>query len=275
MDANSYTLEELLAVEMSRHIRPDDLCGFIGTGTGGKAYIRAVGIPAVAARLAQLRQSPDFIMCLGSVVDMDLDGDSIPETNFEPDVLAWPGRSQLPSYDVLNFFMRGRVSIGFISAPQVDRFGHTNLVRIGEGGAIRARFPGCLAQGEIMAMAGRTFGVFQHDRRTFVERVDFASAAGRNSRGGLPGGGLSLVFTQYGVMDFTDGGEMKVRSIHPGCTRRQIAENTGFDILIPEDVPETQPPSAEDLRLIRTRIDPKRKFLNAVITGAPATLLDE
>ena len=269
-----YTLEELLAVEMSRHIRPDDLCGFIGTGTGGKAYIRAVGIPAVAARLAQLRQAPDFIMCLGSVVDMELDGDCIPKTNFEPDVLAWPGRAQLPSHDVLNFFMRGHVSIGFISAPQVDQFGHTNLVQIGRGERIKARFPGCLAQSEIMSMAKRTFGIFQHDRRTFVDHVDFASSAGQNDREGLPGAGLVLVLTQYGVMEFGIDGKMKVRSIHPGCTKQMIVENTRFTISIPRDVSVTEPPTKEDLALIRTKIDPKRKFLNAGITGEPATLAD-
>jgi glutaconate CoA-transferase subunit B len=274
MRGYDYTLEELLAVEMSRHIRHDDICGFIGTGTGGKAYIRAVGIPAVAARLAQLRQAPDFIMCLGSVVDMDLDGDSIPETNFEPDVLSWPGRSQLPSYDVLNFFMRGRVSIGFISAPQVDQYGCTNIVQIGSEGQVRARFPGCLAQSEIMSTAKRTFGIFHHDKRTFVEHVDFISSAGRKNREGLSGGGLSLVLTQYAVMDFREDGMMKVRSIHPGSTKKQIIENTGFDILIPDDAHETEAPSKEDIELIRTMIDPKRKFLNAVITGEPAKLLD-
>ena len=270
----NYTLEELLAVEMSRHIKKDDLCGFIGTGTGGKAYIRAVGIPAVAARLAQLRQAPDFIMCLGSIVDMNLDSASIPETNFEPDCLAWPGRSQLPSYDVLNFFMRGRMSIGFISAPQLDMYGRTNILQIGEYGKVKVRFPGCLAQSEIMSMAKRTFGVFQHDRRTFVEHVDFISSAGHDDREGLKGEGLSLVLTQYGVMDFGKDGKMKVRSIHPGCTKEQIIENTGFDIYIPHDVPETIPPTKEDLELIRTAIDPKKKFLNAVITGEPATLID-
>lgn len=274
MKPNDYTLEELLATEMSRHILPEDTCGFIGTGTGGKAYIRAVGIPAVAARLAQLRQAPDFVMCLGSVVDMNLDSKSIPETNFEPDVLAWPGRSQLPSFDVLNFFMRGRMSIGFVSAPQVDQYGATNIVQIGTGGKVKARFPGCLAQSEIMSMSKRTFGIFQHDVRTFVPQVDFVSSAGHNNREGLPGAGLSLVLTQYAVMDFGADGKMKVRSIHPGCTKEMVLESTGFPIEIPADVPFTQPPSEEDLQLIRQQIDPKRKFLNAVITGETATLVD-
>lgn len=274
MDRTDYTLEELLAVEMSRHIKPEDVSGFIGTGTGGKAYIRAVGIPAVAARLAQLKQAPDFIMCLGSVVDMDLSAESIPETNFEPDVLAWPGRSQLPSYDVLNFFKSGHIGIGFISAPQVDQYGATNIVCIGVDECPKTRFPGCLAQPEIVAMAQRVFGIFQHDKRTFVESVDFAATAGHKNREGLPGGGLTLIFTQYGVMDFNEEGKMRVKSIHPGCMREQILENTGFDIIIPENVAETQKPSAEDLELIRKDIDPQRKFLNAVITGEPAVLVD-
>lgn len=274
MEREAYTLEELLAVELSRHIRPGDRCGFIGTGTGGKAYIRAVGLPAVAARLAQLRHAPGFALCLGSVVDMDLDGDSVPDTNFEPDMLAWPGRSQLPSQDVLDFFRSGRVDVGFISAPQVDRHGNTNLVRIGGGERPGVRFPGCLAHTEIVGMARRVLGVFHHDAKTFVERVDFVTGAGHDRRDGLPGGGLQILLTQYAVLDFDGRGGMKVRSIHPGCTARQIRENTGFAIHIPDGAPPTAPPTAEELELIRTRIDPRRKFLNAAITGQPARLLD-
>ena len=57
-----------------------------------------------------------------------------------------------------------------------------------------------------------------------------------------------------------------------GCPAQEVRENTGFDIEIPENVPQTPSPSEEDLRLIREEIDPGRKFLNAHITAEPATL---
>ena len=50
----NYTLEELLVVEISKIIRDDEM-NFTGIGTGGKAYIRACGIPLVAVSLAQMK----------------------------------------------------------------------------------------------------------------------------------------------------------------------------------------------------------------------------
>ncbi|MGI5850445.1 MAG: CoA-transferase subunit beta [Christensenellales bacterium] len=272
METN-YTLEELLAVEISRRIASDDICGFVGVGTGGKAYIRAVGLPAVATRIAQLRHAPDFTLCFGSIIDTKLDSEDIPETNFEPDLLAWPSRSQISSFDCLSIFKCGRMDIGFISAPQIDKYGNTNVVCIGDYKKPSVRFPGSLAQPDHCAFAKKTYGVFRHDRRTFVEKVDFISGAGHNNRQGLSGGGLTYVFTELGVMDFDPkNGLMRVKSIHPISSVEEIKDNTGFDIQIPENVPFTMAPTEEDLKLIRERIDPKRKWLNAAITQQPATL---
>jgi glutaconate CoA-transferase subunit B len=37
----------------------------------------------------------------------------------------------------------------------------------------------------------------------------------------------------------------------------QVLANTGFELIVPEQVPVTQPPSAEQLAILRTRIDVK------------------
>jgi hypothetical protein len=49
---------------------------------------------------------------------------------------------------------------------------------------------------------------------------------------------------------------MKVISLHPGVTREQIQERTGFELIIPRDVTTTEPPSKEQIRVIREEIDP-------------------
>lgn len=268
----NYTVEELLAVEVSRHIADDEM-GFVGVGTGGPAFIRAVGIPAVASRLAQLRQAPNYTVMFGPILDPVLDGDSIPETNFEPDLIAWPCRSQITVEEALCVFKSGRMGIGFVSGAQIDRFGNLNIVCIGDHDRPAVRLPGPLAQPDHTAHAKRVFAIQPHNRRTFVERVDYVSAAGHEDRAGLPGGGPALVFTELAVMDFEPGsGRMRLKSVHPGHSVGEVAAATGFELIVPGRVPDTEPPSADDLRLIRERVDPRGKWLNAAITQEPATL---
>lgn len=269
----NYTLEELLAVEVSRHIQDGEM-GFVGVGTGGPAFIRAVGIPAVASRLAQLRHAPNYTIMFGPILDPALDADSIPETNFEPDLIRWPCRSQITVEEALCIFKRGKMGIGFVSGAQIDRYGNLNIVCIGDYNSPKVRLPGPLAQPDHSAHAKRVFALQKHDRRTFVEKVDFVSAAGNREREGLPGGGPAWVFTDLAVMDFDpETKRMRLASIHPGVTVDQVIENTGFELEIPEHVPFTAAPSGEELELIRTKIDPGRKWLNARITEEPATFL--
>ena len=115
--------------------------------------------------------------------------------------------------------------------------------------------------------------IVPHTKRVLVDHVDFITAAGHENRDGLPGGGPVRVMTNLAIMDFNpETHQMRVKSIHPGITVEQVRENTGFDIEIPENVPVTPIPSEEDLRLIREEIDPGKKFLNAYLTGEPASI---
>jgi glutaconate CoA-transferase subunit B len=48
---------------------------------------------------------------------------------------------------------------------------------------------------------------------------------------------------------------IKLLARHPGVTVEQIQANSGFEILIPEEVAETYPPTPEEQRILR-EIDP-------------------
>jgi len=102
-----------------------------------------------------------------------------------------------------------------------------------------------------------------HTPRVLVERCDYISAYGWGSGGedarsrlGLPGGGPRYVVTPLCVMDFEeDTHRMRLRSVHPGVSIESVRDNTGFDLVIPPSVPVTDPPSSEELRILRTRVD--------------------
>ena len=64
--------------------------------------------------------------------------------------------------------------------------------------------------------------------------------------------------SNLGVFDFeTPDQVMRLRSVHPGVTVDEIVEATGFELVVPSDVPETRLPTPEELELIRTVLDPR------------------
>ncbi len=267
-----YTLAELLAVEASKYVKDDEM-NFVGIGTGGQAWIMAVGMPTVAVCLAQHDHAPNATLMIGPVLDPLLDDIYVPDANWEYDLIHWPCRCQIPLEDALGIFRQGRLGLSFASAAQVDKYGNFNIARIGTKENMKVRLPGCLAQTDHGAYANRICVTVRHNRRTLVEHVDFISSAGHENREGLPGGGPVLVLTDKAVMDFEPStGLMRLKSVHPGVKVEDVIENTGFSLIIPSSVPETSPPTKEELQLIREVIDPKRKFLEARITQEAAVL---
>ena len=104
--------------------------------------------------------------------------------------------------------------------------------------------------------------VTDHSPRSLVERVDFRSGIGyldgngERARRGI-GGGPELVVTNLAVLDFEPGSQrMRLRSVHRGITVQQVLAATGFEPVVPSDIPVTAPPTAQQVRILRTVIDP-------------------
>ena len=107
--------------------------------------------------------------------------------------------------------------------------------------------------------------VTRHDRSAFVPRVDFISGAGHleggdsRTKAGLPPGGPKLVLSPLGVFDFVPATKaMRLKSINPGVTLEQIRDATAFDLVVEGTPPTTDIPTAEELTLLRTRVDTRR-----------------
>jgi glutaconate CoA-transferase subunit B len=257
-----------MAVALSRQFR-DREHAFIGLGTGDRAFIYAVGIPTVAAQLAADR-GVDFCLQYGTLLDPSISG--FPESLGDPDLLAWECAARLPVERCLDVFRRGLMTCSFISGAQIDTFGNLNSVRIGRGGLPRVRLTGPIAQADHAVFAQRTFVIMPHERRTFVERVDFVSAPGHGDGPGwreslgLPGGGPEKVITDKAVLGFhPETRRMTLDSVHPGVTVDDVVAATGFELVIPAGVGQTPLPSDAELAAIRERIDPTGKLLQARI----------
>jgi glutaconate CoA-transferase subunit B len=102
-----------------------------------------------------------------------------------------------------------------------------------------------------------------HTARTFVERCDYISTIGWGAGGadarkklGLPGGGPKYCVTPLCIMDFSeDDKRMRLRSVHPGVSVDEVQAKTGFPLVIPGQVPTTELPTAEELAVLRNRVD--------------------
>jgi glutaconate CoA-transferase, subunit B len=158
-----------------------------------------------------------------------------------------------------------RHAVFFVGALQVDPFGNSNLIGLG---ADRRRFklrgPGAIATTTNASYADRYY-IFltEHSPRVLVPHCDWISTVGWGKGGaearaklGLPGGGPRYCITPLAVLDFEPQSKrLRLCSIHPGVTIDEVRNRTGFELLIPGQVPTTELPSAEELDILRRRVD--------------------
>jgi len=150
-----------------------------------------------------------------------------------------------------------------MGATQVDRFGNQNIACIGPWAKPKAQLLGVRGAPGNTVNNPTSYWVPQHSPRVFVETVDCVSGVGYD-RAAAAGPTateyheIRRVVSNLGVFDFeTPDHQMRIRSVHPGVTVAEIVEATGFPIVVPDEVPETRAPTAEDLRILREVLDPQ------------------
>jgi glutaconate CoA-transferase subunit B len=165
------------------------------------------------------------------------------------------------------YLQRGYVDVGFLGGAQIDKYGNLNSSYIGPMEKPVMRLPGSGGANDIASSANQLFVISYHEKRRFVERVDFLTSPGfleggdARERAGLLGGGVNKVITNLGILEFdSESKEMKLVGVHPGITPDQVQEKTGFELAVAENLEETTPPSEEELKILRS-IDPERKLL--------------
>jgi glutaconate CoA-transferase subunit B len=106
-------------------------------------------------------------------------------------------------------------------------------------------------------LAKETLIIIKHSPRTLVERVDFITSAGyldggdAREKAGLKGGPTALI-TDLGVLVPEEGTrELIVAELHPGVTKDQIQQATGWKIRFLDTVSEIDPPSDSELMALR------------------------
>ena len=168
-------------------------------------------------------------------------------------------------FELFAFYLQaGLIDAAFLGGAQIDRFGNLNTTVIGEYGKPKVRLPGSGGACEIAIHARKILVIMRQARRSFVERLDFRTSPGHSgdpahdrARGWF-GSGPTTVVTDLGTYGFDEQtGEMTLLAVHPGVTLDEVEENTGWKPRVSESIGETPRPTDEELRLIRTQLDPE------------------
>ena len=214
-------------------------------------------VPAIGARLAKLTFAPDLLMTDGVATLLA----NVPPVSGnaagEPVAEGW-----LPFRSVFDLLWSGRRHVVMV-ASQLDRFGNHNFACIGPHAKPKTQLLGMRGAPGNTVNHPTSYWVPNHSRKVFVQAVDVVSGLGFDRARALGRGGrfheIRRVVSNLGVFDFaTPDRRMRLASVHPGVRADDVVRETGFELAVEGDVPETRAPSAEELRLIRERIDPER-----------------
>lgn len=251
----NYNPNELMICSASR-LMEDNSTVFIGTG-----------IPMLAGALAQKMHAPNLISIFefggtGAILEeLPL---AVGERRTFHKALAASG-----ILDVVETAQRGFVDYGFLGGAQIDPYGNLNSTVIGEHDHPKVRLPGSGGGNDVGSHCWRTIAIMKHDRLRFIEKVDFITTPGyldgpgARERAGLPAGtGPYRVVTTLAILGFDQNSKrMKLLSLQPGATADEVLENTGFELLVADEVRENPAPTAEELRILREEVDKDRFYI--------------
>ena len=240
-----YKPNEMMTVAAARALRNEDVC-FVG-----------IGQPSAAANLARLSHAPNVTLIYESgtlgtkptVLPLSIGDGELCET-----ALTTVSVPEMFRY----WLQGGRISVGFLGGAQIDKYANLNTTVVGDYNKPKVRLPGGGGAPEIATSCGEIFIIMAQGKRSFVEKIDFFTSIGHGSGGdsrqklGIKTKGPTRLITDLAIYQpDPETKEMIVTSIHPGVTRAQIQENTGWTVRYAAQVAETPVPTAQELDILR------------------------
>src|SRR5688572_1108077 len=228
-----YTSNEMMTIAAARALRNDDVC-FVG-----------IGMPSAAANLARLTHAPDITLIYESgtiATKPDVLPLSIGDSELCETALTTVSVPEMFRY----WLQGGRITVGFLGGAQIDKFANLNTTVVGAYDKPKVRLPGGGGAPEIASSCGDIFVIMAQGKRSFVDKLDFITSLGHGEGGdhrarlGLKTKGPTKLVTDLCVFEpDAMSKEMTVVSIHPGVTREQIQDATGWTVKYADKVAET------------------------------------
>jgi glutaconate CoA-transferase, subunit B len=243
---SDFTPNEMMTIAASRALKNDDVC-FVG-----------IGAPSAACNVARLTHAPDITLIYESgtigtapeVLPLSIgDGelcDTAVTTVSVPEMFRY-------------WLQGGRISIGFLGAAQLDRFGNINTTVIGDYAHPKTRLPGGGGAPEIATSSKEIYITMAQSKRSMVEKIDFFTSFGHGDgddhrqRLGIGTKGPTLLITDLAIWKpDPETKEFTVVSLHPGVTRAQALESCGWTAKFAESLEETPAPTEQELKTLRS-----------------------
>src|SRR5579863_211187 len=232
-ESQRHTSAEMLAILSARQLKD------------GQVVFAGVGVPLLAATLAQRLHCPGLtILFEGGVIGAFVEPGKLPPSTNDQRCTK-RANMVLGSAEVLLLLQRGYVDVGFMGGAQIDQYGNLNSSFIGDPAAPKTRLPGTGGGNDISSLT-QMIVAMKHEKRRFVEKVDFITSPGFIRGGtsrrdaGLPAGGMYRVVTDLAVMGFDEASRrMKILALHSGVTVEEVQDNTGFRLLVADTVETT------------------------------------
>ncbi len=250
---NDYIKPELMACCGAREIQD------------GNIVIVGTGFPTMAANIARYTHAPNAKLMQESGV---YDARPARPALSVGDPCLNPGAAMIGGLvDVMGMFLQGGwIDVGFLAGSQVDKYGNINTTVIGNYNAPKSRLPGSGGANPIGSLAKKVLIISLHDTRHMAEKVDFITTPGyidgpgAREKWGLPANtGPSVIITNKAVLRFDK--ETKIaylESYHPDTSVDEVVKLTPWKLEVSDDVHETEPPRAEELKALREILDPFR-----------------
>jgi glutaconate CoA-transferase subunit B len=249
-----YTPSELMAAAGAREIKDREV---VAVG---------LGLPVVASFLAKQTHAPNMTMLFELGV---IDPEPVHAGVGLADPRVWHRAKVLSSFvDILGSILhKGRVDVGFLGGLETDQYGNLNTTLVGDPRGKFRHMVGSGGANDIASSAKRNILIMRHDARKLKKTISFITSPGyvtggdSRAKAGLSGG-PSRVITDKAIFGFhPETKQMMVISIHPGNTMEDVVGTMGFAPVVPKEVPFTEPPEKEQLRLIRDVIDPRKMYM--------------
>ncbi len=225
----AYAPDEMMAVEAARRLDDSTVC-FVG-----------IGLPSVAANLARRTHAPGCVLIYESGT-IGAKPDRLPLSIGDGE-LAETADSVVSVPEMFAYWLQGgRIDVGFLGAAQIDRYGNLNSTVIGDYDQPTVRLPGGGGAPEIATGVRDVFVMLRQTPRAFVEELDFTTSVGDKVR---------VVITDLGILESRDG-ELTLAAVHPGVSVDEARAATAWDLRVADDVHETQAPTDDELRALRS-----------------------
>ena len=153
--------------------------------------------------------------------------------------------------EIFDLYMSGKGDIAFLSCLQMDKTGRIAMSYVGgEYDHPKLRGPGGAGSASLTPMTPRTI-IWKtiHDKRTFIEHVDFATTSPAVDK-------MFTLVTPLCIFRKPVGEKLlKLSCIFPYTTIEEVKENTGW-VIDETNVPVMDPPTEAELAAIK-RVDPE------------------